>query len=59
MSVASGGLQANGNSYAPDISGDGRSMVFDSDATTLVSGDTNGAADVFSARWAAPPRRRA
>ena len=47
MSVASGGLQANGNSYAPDISGDGRYIVFDSDATTLVSGDTNGAADVF------------
>jgi Tol biopolymer transport system component len=47
VSVATGGGQANGNSYGPSISADGRYVAFESDATNLVSGDTNFSADVF------------
>jgi Tol biopolymer transport system component len=47
VSVSSEGLQANGFSYNPSISGDGRYIVFYSYATNLVSNDTNGSADVF------------
>jgi Tol biopolymer transport system component len=47
VSVASDGTQANGNSFAGAISGDGRLVVFPSDATNLVEGDTNEAFDVF------------
>jgi Tol biopolymer transport system component len=39
--------QANGPSTACDISGDGRYVAFDSTATNLVGGDTNGVSDVF------------
>src|SRR5262249_26089983 len=37
----------DGASFAPRISGDGTHIVFSSLATNLVSGDTNGKADVF------------
>jgi Tol biopolymer transport system component len=37
----------NGNSYDAYISGDGRTVYFASDATNLVSGDTNGMTDLF------------
>jgi hypothetical protein len=48
VSVSSGGQQGNDNSDSyVAISGDGRYVVFNSDATNLVSGDTNGFADVF------------
>ena len=47
VSVASDGTQANGHSYAPSISADGRYVAFASLASNLVSGDTNGAWDVF------------
>jgi len=47
VSVASDGSQANGSSEAPCISSDGGIVAFISDATNLVAGDTNGAADVF------------
>ena len=47
VSVASDGRQANGDSEAPSISSNGRIVAFISDATNLVSGDTNGAQDVF------------
>ena len=47
VSVAADGAQAAGASYAPMIGADGRYVVFGSDATNLVPGDTNGAADVF------------
>ncbi len=47
VSVESGGAQANGNSYDPAISGDGRFVVFASEADNLVSGDTNSASDIF------------
>lgn len=47
VSVDARGRPANGNVYPPDVSGDGRVVVFTSDATNLVDGDTNGIADVF------------
>ena len=51
VSVRSGGGQSNGDSpgylEGEDISGDGRYVVFTSDATNLVAGDTNGSPDVF------------
>ena len=47
VSVRSNGNQANGHSIRPSISSDGRFVAFDSDATNLVSGDTNGVTDVF------------
>lgn len=47
VSVGSDGSQANGESWYPDISADGRYVVFQSTATNLVSGDTNGCWDVF------------
>ncbi|WP_285687338.1 hypothetical protein [Actinoplanes sp. NBRC 103695] len=42
-----GGQTAGGSSYGPMMSPDGRHVVFSSDATNLVAGDTNGVADVF------------
>ena len=47
VSVSSTGGQANGASVALAISGDGRYVAFVSTASNLVSGDTNGLADVF------------
>jgi len=46
-SVASSGAQGNSASGRPAISGSGRFVVFESDATNLVAGDTNGKTDVF------------
>jgi len=43
----SSGNQANKKSYSPSISSDGSYLAFVSDATNLVSGDTNTFADVF------------
>lgn len=49
MSVDSSGAESNGDSAQsrPSVSGDGRFVAFASDATNLVSGDTNNASDVF------------
>ena len=47
VSVASNGSEANGPSFGPDVSEDGRFVVFTSAASNLVSGDTNGLEDVF------------
>jgi Tol biopolymer transport system component len=47
VSVDSTGAEANGASYSPAISADGRFVAFESDATNLVAGDTNSARDVF------------
>jgi uncharacterized repeat protein (TIGR01451 family) len=53
VSVSSTGTQANGNSGllngmgGPSISADGRFVAFDSEASNLIKGDTNGAIDVF------------
>jgi Tol biopolymer transport system component len=47
VSVSSQGVQANGLSYDPAISVDGRHVAFISYASNLVPGDTNGKSDVF------------
>jgi Tol biopolymer transport system component len=47
VSVGPAGQQANGSSFEPVISADGRFVVFSSFASNLVAGDTNGAQDVF------------
>jgi Tol biopolymer transport system component len=47
VSVSSIGGEANGDSYFPSISADGRYVAFTSEATNLVEGDTNGRRDVF------------
>lgn len=41
------GTNANGHSDSPDISADGRFVAYESQASDLVPGDTNGAADIF------------
>jgi Tol biopolymer transport system component len=46
-SLDSAGRQANGASFKAAISADGRFVAFESDATNLVLGDTNGVADIF------------
>jgi Tol biopolymer transport system component len=45
--VDSNGVQGNGHSYRPVVTADGRYIAFDSDASNLVPGDTNGNTDVF------------
>ena len=47
VSLSSSGKAGNGLSSHPVISGDGRFVAFESKATNLVKGDTNGALDVF------------
>ena len=47
VSVATGGAQANGPSTPVAVTPNGRFVLFDSTATNLVLGDTNGRADVF------------
>jgi Tol biopolymer transport system component len=47
VSIDSSGNQSNGDSFDPSISGDGRFVAFQSDATNLVAGDTNGLMDIF------------
>lgn len=46
-SVDSAGQQANASSWSCSISADGRCAAFDSNASNLVPGDTNGVGDVF------------
>src|SRR5437762_1453492 len=46
-SVDSAGAESNDVSSRPDLNGDGRFVVFDSAASNLVPGDTNGVPDVF------------
>jgi len=46
-SLESGGYEADQGSEFPSLSADGRSIAFDSQATNLVSGDTNGQLDIF------------
>jgi hypothetical protein len=41
------GLPANGASFSPDISADGRFIIYSSDAANIVVSDTNRAQDVF------------
>ena len=47
ISVSSAGVEGNGGSYAPSISGNGRYVAFVSDSSNLVANDTNGFLDVY------------
>jgi hypothetical protein len=47
VSVSSSGSESEGSDGIPDISGDGRYVVFGSGSTNLVPGDTNRHYDVF------------
>ena len=47
VSVGPGGVQADDGSVGPSISAHGRFVAFESDATNLVPGDSNGARDIF------------
>ena len=47
VSVGPGGAQANNQSFGPAFSAGGRHVVFESDASNLVAGDTNDHQDVF------------
>jgi Tol biopolymer transport system component len=47
VDVDSAGVQGNSGAFGCSISSDGRWVAFDSNATNLVPGDTNGVPDVF------------
>jgi Tol biopolymer transport system component len=47
LSLSSDGVEGNSASTWPDISADGRWVVFSSTASNLVADDTNGTADIF------------
>jgi len=47
VSVADDGSEANGGSWAPSISADGRFVAFESVASNLVPNDTNDTQDIF------------
>jgi Tol biopolymer transport system component len=47
LSVAGGGGEANGSSLRPALSGNGRLVIFESDASNLVAGDSNQFTDIF------------
>ncbi len=47
VSVGAAGAQGDWWSHDPAISADGRYVAFESQATNLVPGDTNGGADIF------------
>ena len=47
VSVSSAGVEANGPSRSACLSGNGRFVAFESDATNLVAGDGNGYSDIF------------
>ena len=47
VSVATDGAIANDGTFVSKISSDGSTVVFDSNASNLVTGDTNGSTDVF------------
>ncbi|MEO6468749.1 MAG: S8 family serine peptidase [Acidimicrobiia bacterium] len=47
ISVSAAGTQADGPSSHPSVSGNGRYVAFQSDATNLVANDTNGTTDIF------------
>ena len=48
VSVGSGGTQANGVSASPSLDRKGDLVVFASDATNLIEGDTNGCTDIYA-----------
>jgi hypothetical protein len=47
VSVSTAGVEADGGSFFPSITANGRFVTFTSAASNLVAGDTNGVADVF------------
>ncbi|MFI5128506.1 MAG: hypothetical protein ACHQFX_00885 [Chitinophagales bacterium] len=47
ISAAPTGEEGNGDCYAPAISGDGKSVAFESHATNLIADDKNGLKDIF------------
>lgn len=47
VSVSSGGVVANDVCYRPAVSSGGRYVAFETDATNLVPGDSNGLRDIF------------
>lgn len=47
VSVAAGGAVVNGRSHWASLSGDGRFVEFESQASNLIAGDTNNLRDVF------------
>jgi subtilisin family serine protease/Tol biopolymer transport system component len=47
ISTDSSGNQANKSSWGKSITSDGRYVVFESDASNLINGDTNGIRDIF------------
>ena len=47
VSIGTGSVEANGSSFTPAISADGRYVVFVSGASNLVADDTNGNDDIF------------
>ena len=49
ISISDAGAETNTRNYRSDLSGDGRYVVFQSFASNLVTGDTNGAEDIFLA----------
>jgi Tol biopolymer transport system component len=46
-STSAAGTEADNNSFSPSISGEGRFVAFESDATNLVTNDTNAFTDIF------------
>ncbi len=58
VSVDSAGGLADGASDAPSISADGKVVAFESDATNLVAGDSNGTTDIFVHERASGTTRR-
>jgi Tol biopolymer transport system component len=51
VSATAAGVEGNGDSWAPAISADGLAVAFESTASNLVAGDTNGVSDIFG--WSA------
>ena len=47
VSASAAGVVGNADSYAPNFSPDGSKVAFESRASNLVSGDTNGKIDIF------------
>ncbi len=47
VSATAAGNEGNGSSFLPVVSADGVTVAFESTATNLVAGDTNGVSDIF------------
>ncbi len=58
ISTGVGGTATDGSSYQPAVSGDGRFVVFTSNADNLIAGDDNGKPDVFERDLASGAIRR-